>query len=286
MASGDCLGPFEVLGHEPGEPAPLFNPAPPQAHTDKRGGTSRGRMVPSEPPERTPVVVSIGGSVLFTGSGDIDYLSELAGLLHQVGAERPLVVTVGGGTTAREYIQMGRALGLTEVELDEVGIEVTRLHARMLAARVGPPAPPHPPATVAAVVEQLRHGSPVVLGGTEPGHTTDGVAALVAVRIRAARVVNATNVDGIYDRDPRADPSAHRIERLSWDEFRAMVHAGTTGEAGQNFLFDRLGADALSRARIPLWVVPGRDLANLEAAIAGRPCRGSRVGEGPGQGSP
>ena len=237
-------------------------------------------MVAQAPPERAPVVVSIGGSVLLTGEGDVAYLGDLADLLRRLGSERPLVVTVGGGRTAREYIQLGRALGLTEVELDEVGIEVTRLHARLLASRVGPPTPAHPPATVAAVVEQLRHGSPIILGGTEPGHTTDGVAALVAVRLRAARVVNGTNVDGIYDRDPRSGPGARRLERLTWPEFRAMVHAGASGEAGQNFLFDRLGADALARAKIPLWVVPGRDLANLEAAIVGRACHGSRVGEG------
>ncbi|HYB78488.1 MAG TPA: UMP kinase [Thermoplasmata archaeon] len=238
------------------------------------------------PPERAPVVVSIGGSVLLTGEGDVEYLGNLASLLRRLGRERPLVVTVGGGRTARDYIQVGRALGLTEVELDEVGIEVTRLHARLLAARLGPPTPAQPPTTVAAVVEQLRHGSPIILGGTEPGHTTDGVAALLAVRLRAARVVNATNVDGIYDRDPRADPNARRIEHLTWPEFRAMVHAGASGEAGQNFLFDRLGVDALARAKIPLWVVPGRDLSNLEAAIVGRPCRGSRVGEGSGKTSP
>jgi uridylate kinase len=229
--------------------------------------------------DRAPVVVSIGGSVLLTGSGDPDYFVQLADLLRRLGTDRPLVVTTGGGRTAREYIQLGRTLGLTEVELDELGIEVTRLHARLLAARVGPPAPAHPPTTVPAVVAELRAGSPVILGGTEPGHTTDGVAALVAVRIRAARVVNATDVDGVYDRDPRTHPHARRLERLTWPEFRTMVHAGTSGEAGQNFLFDRLGADALARARIPLWVVAGRDLENLEAAIVGRSCRGTRVGD-------
>lgn len=237
-------------------------------------------MVPPTPADRAPVVVSIGGSVLRTGTGDTEYLQQLADLLRRLGAERPLVATVGGGKSAREYIQLGRALGLTEVELDEVGIEVTRLHARLLAARVGPPAPAHPPATIAAVVEQLRHGSPVILGGTEPGHTTDGVAALVAARIRAARVVNATDVDGVYDRDPRTNRDARRIERMSWEEFRAMVHAQTSGEAGQNFLFDRLGTDTLARAGIPLLIVPGRDLANLEDAISGRPFHGSRIGEG------
>lgn len=251
----------------------------PEADTHKPVRTSPNGMSSVAPSGQAPVVVSIGGSVLLTGEGDREYLDRLAALLRRLGTERPLVVTTGGGRTAREYIHLGRALGLTEVELDEVGIEVTRLHARLLAARVGPPAPAHPPTTVPAVVEQLRTGSPVILGGTEPGHTTDGVAALVAVRIRAARVVNATDVDGVYDRDPRTHPDARRIERLSWPEFREMVHAATSGEAGQNFLFDRLGADALARARIPLWVVPGRDLENLEAAIDGRPCRGSIVGE-------
>jgi len=236
-------------------------------------------MALSASSERDPVVVSIGGSVLLTGSGDTEYLQQLADLLRRIGAQRPLIVTTGGGRTAREYIRIGRELGFTEFELDEVGIEVTRLHARMLAARIGPPAPAHPPTTVPAVVELLRAGSPVVLGGTEPGHTTDGVAALVAVRVRAARVVNATDVDGVYVQDPRKHPTARRIEHLTWPEFRAMVHAGTSGEAGQNFLFDRLGVDALARARIPLLVVPGRDLPNLEAAIAGRPFRGSRIGE-------
>jgi len=236
-------------------------------------------MLRAPPADRAPVVVSIGGSVLLTGNEDAEYFEQLADLLRRVGAERPLVVTVGGGRTAREYIRLGRALGLTEFGLDEVGIEVTRLHARLLAARAGPPTPAHPPTTVPAVVEQLRVGSPVILGGTEPGHTTDGVAALVAVRIRAARVVNATDVDGVYDQDPRTHPEARRIERLTWPEFRAMVQAGTSGEAGQNFLFDRLGVDALARAQIPLFVVPGRDLANLEDAISGRPFRGSRIGE-------
>lgn len=224
-----------------------------------------------------PVVVSIGGSVLLTGDDDRAYLARLAALLARLGRRFPLAVTSGGGRTARDYISLGRSLGLTEVELDELGIEVTRLHARLLAARIGPPCPARPPTSVAEAVHELRRASPVVLGGTEPGHTTDGVAALLAVRLRAARVVNATDVDGVYDRDPRTDRRARRLERLAWPEFRALVAAGASGAAGQNFLFDRLGAETLARSGIPLWVVQGRDLANLEAAIAGRRFVGSRV---------
>jgi uridylate kinase len=234
-------------------------------------------MSRGDPRPEAPVVVSIGGSVLLTGDGDREYLEGLSALLRRLGRRFPLVVTTGGGRTAREYIRLGRSLGLTEVELDELGIEVTRLHAHLLAARIGPPAPSHPPESVRATVAALRAGSPVVLGGTEPGHTTDGVAALLAVRLRAARVVNATDVDGVYDRDPRAHRGARRIPSLRWPAFRQMVQRGTTGEAGQNFLFDRLGAELLSRAAIPLRVVAGRPLPNLERAIAGRRFSGTTV---------
>jgi uridylate kinase len=225
------------------------------------------------------VVVSVGGSVLAMGSGDAAYFDKLASLLRSLARELPLVVTTGGGRVAREYIRLGRALGLTEVELDEIGIDVTRLHARILAARIGPPAPPHPPTTIAQAVHEAHRVSPVILGGTEPGHTTDGVAALLATRLRAARLVNATRVEGLYDRDPRKDAHARLLTRMSWPQFRSIVYRNVRGgEAGPEFVFDRLGTDLLSRAQIPLRIVQGRDLDNLEAAIRGRPFHGTRVG--------
>jgi len=224
------------------------------------------------------VVVSIGGSILVTGAGDVEYLRALSVLLRKCGATIPLAVTTGGGRTARDYIGLGRSMGFTEVELDEIGIDVTRLHARLLAGAIGAPTPDRVPTTVREAVHELHRASPVILGGTEPGHTTDGVAALLAVRLRAARVVNATDVAGVYEEDPRKVPRAKRIESLSWAEFRALVQRSTTGAAGQNFLFDRLGADLLARAGIPLSIVAGRDLVNLRAAIEGRAFEGSRVG--------
>jgi uridylate kinase len=224
------------------------------------------------------VVVSIGGSVLVTGDDDVGYLRRLAGLLKAEGRRATLGVTVGGGRTAREYIRLGRELGLTEVELDEIGIDVTRLHARLVAAEVGAPTSTRIPTTVAQAVQELHRASPVILGGTEPGHTTDGVAALLAVRLRAERLVNATNVDGVYDQDPRTHRDARRLDRLDWEEFARLVPDGTREVAGQQAVFDRLGAGLLSRAKIPLAVVHGRDLSNLRSAIRGERFVGSRVG--------
>lgn len=226
------------------------------------------------------VVVSVGGSLFSGGDAEARFLADLGDLLGALGRTRPLVVTTGGGRTARAYIRLGAALGLTHVEQDELGIDVTRLHARLLAGRIGLPTASHPPATVREAVEALRHGSPVVLGGTEPGHTTDAVAALIAVRLRAARVVNATDVDGIYDADPRSHTGARRFPAIGWPALLDLLGKGGAGAPGQNLPFDRLGAEALARASIPLAVVDGRDLANLRRAIEGGRFEGTIVGDG------
>ncbi len=229
------------------------------------------------PAPRRPVVLSLGGSVLLTGEHDEAYLADLTTLLHEVGEKHPLAVVVGGGRTAREYIALGRALGLNESELDELGIEVTRLHARLLASLLHTAAPPRPPLTVAEAVGEVGRWPVVVMGGTEPGHTTDAVAALLAERLRAERMVNATRTAGVYDRDPRKFPEAKRLPLLELSVFRKMVIEGTDGHAGQEFPFDRLGVERLARARIPLAVVDGRDLPQLRAALEGKSFEGTLV---------
>jgi uridylate kinase len=224
-----------------------------------------------------PVVLSVGGSILLTGDADERFLPELATLLRKVAQDLPLIITVGGGRIARDYIRLGRALGLTETELDELGIDVSRLNARLLAAVIGPPCPPHPPTSLADAVREAHRSRIITLGGTEPGHTTDGVAGLLAERLRAQRLVNATRVPGLFERDPRKDPAARRIDKLDYPGFRKMVDAAATGTAGQQFVFDRLGLESLARAKIPLRIVEGRDLPNLERALRGESFAGTEI---------
>jgi uridylate kinase len=224
------------------------------------------------------VVLSVGGSILSPNGDVAPFLRSLSESLRRLGRERRLVVTTGGGRVARDYIALGRSLGLTHIELDELGIDCTRLHARLVASLVGPPAPAHPPFTLADAVREAHRVSPVILGGTEPGHTTDAVAALLAARLRAVRTVNATDVDGVYDRDPKAHPDARRLERVSWEDFRSLLREIGRGQPGQEFIFDELGTETLARAGIPLLVVDGRDLPNVERAVRGESFRGSRIG--------
>jgi uridylate kinase len=116
------------------------------------------------------------------------------------------------------------------------------------------------------------------MGGTRPGHTTDRVSASLARFVRAARIVNATSVDGVYSSDPRKDTHAALLDRIGFEDLARIAGTGH-GAAGPSVVFDPVAARGLVRDRIPLAVVHGRDLRALRSAILGRPFHGTTVSD-------
>ena len=223
-----------------------------------------------------PVVLSLGGSVLVKEEADTSYIRKLSKILIGVSANFKLYVVTGGGKIARYYIRAGRELGADESYLDEMGIEVTRLNARLLITSLGDKANHVPPKNYDEAVHEGRTHSIVVMGGVSPGITTDAVSALLAERVRAKRLVNATSVDGAYSADPKKDPTAVRIPKLSHADLLALV-ASTPAGAGPNTVFDPVGAKILERSKIELSIVDGSDLANLRDALEGKRFNGTIV---------
>jgi len=207
---------------------------------------------------------------------DVAYLRQLAAELVSLSGSFRVFVVVGGGKLARTYIQAARQLGADESSLDHIGIEATRLNARVLIAALGEHAPGQPPADFDRAVEASRTYPIVVMGGTHPGHTTDAVAIMLAERARASRVLILTNVDGVYTSDPRLDRGAKRLDRLTARELVAIT-SKSTAEAGSTGVIDPMGCRILQRARIPASVLHGRDFDALRAAAEGRPFKGSVV---------
>ncbi len=224
------------------------------------------------------VVVSLGGSVLVPGEDDARFLRDLTGLLRSLSRSVHLFAVTGGGRVARYYIETGRGLGVTERRLDELGIGITRMNARLLAAALKGRANLEPATSYAEAARLSRRYAIVVMAGTRPGHTTDRVSASLARFVRAARIVNATSVDGVYTADPKKDANARRLDRLSFEELVRLTGEGHRA-AGPNMVFDPVAARVLARDRIPLSVVRGRDLEALEAAILGHRFRGTLVSE-------
>ncbi len=224
------------------------------------------------------VVVSIGGSVLVPDDHDNTYIIKLAKMLKDVSEKVRLFVVAGGGRIARYYIKLGRDMGADESYLDDVGIEVSRLNARMLIVALGDAAYHIPAKTFDEALSASKGHKIVLMGGTHPGHTTDAVSAMLGERAGAVRLVNATSVDGVYTSDPNKDPGAKKLDKLNFKELLSICLV-VGGGAGPNVVFDPLGAKIVARSKIETRVVHGRDLAELKKALLGLEFKGTVISE-------
>src|SRR2546428_4543485 len=150
------------------------------------------------------VVVSLGGSVLVPGDDDARYLHDLVALFRDVSTRVKLFIVTGGGRIARYYIETGRELGIGERTLDEFGIAVTRLNARLLAAALNGRANREPAKTYAEAAALGRRHAIVIMAGARPAPPTDRPSAPPAPPLRAPRVLNAASrVRGYTNAPPK-----------------------------------------------------------------------------------
>jgi uridylate kinase len=214
------------------------------------------------------VVVSIGGSVLSPSVGS-DRVGEYATVLQELAdAGHELGVVVGGGPTAREYIGAARDLGANEIELDQIGIAVTRLNARLLVSAFDDRAAPSPPEDHETAREALRRGDIPIMGGTVAGHTTDAVATALAEYVDADLLVYATSVPGVFDADPDEDATATKFESMTPAELTDTV-SDIELAAGSNAPVDILATKLLQRSGLRAVVLDGTDPENVAAAVDG-----------------
>ena len=211
------------------------------------------------------VVISIGGSVLAPDLDADRVAGHAAAVERLVEADCEVGAVVGGGV-ARDYIGAARRLGANEVQLDQIGIDVTRINARLLISALGDRAAPSPAHEYEGAGEALRRGDVAVMGGVMPGQTTDAVAAALAEYVDADLLVYATSVDGVFSADPDADPDAEQHARLTGTELVDLVAPMSRG-AGASAPVDLLAAKLIERSKMRTVVLDGTDPERIAAAV-------------------
>ncbi len=212
------------------------------------------------------VVLSISGALLLQrhdGSGFGEWTRAISNVSRKLDM---MCVVTGGGSIAREYIGMAANLNLGREEQDMIGIAVTRVNALLLALSLNWNR--EVPTTYKDVVSYLKKKKFVVCGGMVPRQSTDKVAADIASMINADIVLNATKVDGVYDKHPGMK-DARLIKKLSYDELKSIL-SGEEQMPGKYALFDLAGIDVLKKNKIPLRIFNGNDVKNLERVIEGK----------------
>lgn len=236
-----------------------------------KGGENLTRLPVTLP--GMPTVVNVGGSVL-APSLESNRFDEYAKALSTLEGE--VFVVVGGGGAAREYIGVARGLGANEAVSDKIGIDVTRLNARLLISAMGSDAYPEPPEDYQDAESAMALGRKVVMGGVAPGQSTDAVAAILAEYVDADRLVFATSVPGIFERDPKAHEGAELIEEMSPSELVELVMKMDI-KAGSKSPVDPLAAKIIERSRITTRVVGGEDPKRVVEAAEGDSTGGTVV---------
>ncbi len=219
------------------------------------------------------IVIKISGRVF--GMDNVKALKDYARFFVKVSRYCQPVIVAGGGTISRHYISHARSSGADESTLDELGIEISRLNAKLLIYALKGKAYSHPPTNLQETKHAVDSGLIVVTGGLHPGQSTNGTAALIAEKIKAEQFLNATDVDGVYDRDPNRYKTAKRFKRIELKSLRSMlVHEDSV--AGGYDLMDIVALKIIERSRIKTRILKA-DLKTLEKAIRGTSPVGTEI---------
>jgi uridylate kinase len=142
---------------------------------------------------------------------------------------------------------VGRALGANEIDIDQIGIDVTRLNARLLIAAIGDVAVLAPAREYETANRALRRGDIVVMGGMAPAQTTDAVSAVLAEYVDADRLIYATSTPGVFSADPNTCSDAEPFDELTPSQLVSLIlDLDTT--AGSSIPIDLHAVKMLQRA--------------------------------------
>lgn len=218
-------------------------------------------------------VVSLGGSVIVPEEINTSFLKNFADTVRRhLGNGHKFIIIAGGGKTCRKYQDAARALGeLSKNDLDWLGIHATRLNGHLLRSIFRAEA--HP-ALIKDPTETIPVADIVIAAGWEPGWSTDYVAVKLAKNAGAKKMVNVSSAEYVYTADPKKDPSATKIEKIGWKEFRALLPA--EWDPGLSTPFDPVAAEEAEASSMQVAVI-GPDLAQFDAYLSGQPFKGTLI---------
>lgn len=218
--------------------------------------------------ENKQAVISLGGSLIVPDEVNTQYLTEFRNFIYdQLQKGWRFFIITGGGAPARKYINAAtEVLGnsITKDDQDWLGIHATRFNAHLVRTVFRDVA--QPSIITDPEEDELSDAKVIVISGWKPGWSTDYIATKIAQRIHAPYVINLSNIKQVFSADPKKDPSARPIEKMSWSDFRTMV--GDEWTPGMNTPFDPIAAKLAESENQTVLVMDGSNLENLKEVMA------------------
>lgn len=229
--------------------------------------------MPVQPNKR--YIISLGGSLIVPDEIDVNFLRRFKALIElEVKKGKRFLLITGGGRTSRRYSETAKALGeLNPDDLDWLGIHATRLNGHLLRTVFRKQA--YPEIITNPFDKRKIEAKIIIAAGYRPGWSTDYDAVLLARKYQADAVLNLSNIDYVYDKDPRKLRNAKPIKQISWRDFRKLV--GDKWDPGQNAPFDPVASKLAEKLKLRVVIINGKNIANLKNFLAGRKFKGTVI---------
>ena len=220
------------------------------------------------------IVLSLGGSLIFPEDLDKKFLNNFKKIVSKYAEKKyKFVIICGGGKLARDFQQISSQSGkLNNDELDWLGIYATKINAHLLKAIFGGKASD---SIVTNPNSRINFEKNVVIAaGWLPGWSTDYDAVLLAKNLGVNEVVNMSNVDYVYDKDPKKYKEAKKIEKISWQNYSKLI--SNKWKAGLNAPFDPVAAKEAKKLGMKVFII-GKDLKNFENLLERKKFKGTII---------
>lgn len=220
------------------------------------------------------IVLSLGGSLIFPKHLDKKFLINFKRTIEKyVKRNYKFVIICGGGKLARNFQQVAsKVKKLSNKELDWLGIYATRINAHLVKSMFGNHAED---SIISNPNSKINFKKNIILAsGWLPGWSTDYDAVLLAKNLGVKEIVNMSNIDYVYDKDPKKYKSAKKIEKINWKEFSKLIKQ--RWRAGMNVPFDPVASKEAKKSGIKVSII-GKDLKNLENLLNGKKFRGTMI---------
>jgi uridylate kinase len=226
--------------------------------------------------KREYVVVSVGGSLIVPNEIDTTFLHTFRDLIvEEIDKGVCFFIITGGGRTARRYQDAAHEVrgDLSREDLDWMGIHSTRLNAHLLRTLFSEHAQAR---IVKNPTRRINARAPIVIGaGWKPGWSTDYCAVLAAKHLGAKKLVNLSNIDHVYDKDPKKYPDAKKIEKIGWKEFRALIP--DHWDPGLSSPFDPVAAKEAESLGLEVAIMNGKNLPEFKNYLDSKPFVGTII---------
>jgi uridylate kinase len=220
-------------------------------------------------------IISLGGSLIVPDEVDVSFLGQFRKIIEErISKKENFLLITGGGRTSRRYIDAARVLGdLNPDDLDWLGIHSTRLNGHLLRTIFRKNA--HRRIITNPNKPENAKESIVIAAGYRPGWSTDYDAVLLARQYKAKVVLNLSNIDYVYDKDPRKFKNAKPIKEINWKDFRKIV--GDKWDPGLHLPFDPVAAKLAEKMKLKVVILNGKNLVNLKRFLAGKAFKGTVI---------